>query len=1559
MFCTKILVSRSVFMARITTIGMTRRTLAQSAFLLILAGGVAIALRASRLSGQVIPTFACGGSAVNLTFAEGGLTAAPAPSMPPTLPAGYVFDSTHQAFSNAGVKFTARGTYPVYIAATNPYNGTTGNGTNSASGGPYLGTWVGAQQSGINQYADKGITIDFINPADGTTANVAANTVTFQLFSATQPMIYAFNAAGQIVENPYAGNGWNYVHFTSTSPISRITISDGNQAVGVMIDDLHFGPMNCNWATCTISGVPSTVQPGQTFTFTVNAQNRGTTTWIPGTFGIVDTNGTAWGVSSVPLATGVTPGQNAQFQVNAIAPLTTGSQVMSWRLNQSGTQFGEFCTTSNVNIQPSAGAIANSQQTACHIEAQQNVLTTTCPGGQNGVPLCGSGPFNTTITFSRPFPTGTVPHILVTPHNLSGVNITQSICSDGVVDKIICRPKDGSVTNTGFILECGGSPSKNACGANVYVQATADWIAIDSTCNTKSDHSVATVCSGGGANGSCPTLPYKDITFPAGAFTTAPVVLVAPEKLSNTAPGECPNGTTDKSTCYAQNITTNGFRLYCGGSPNDLAGSCTGNGQYTAALAGWLAKEPSSVCRAINGEQTSTTCRGTTTAQGQCLGVIEGQVTFPGGAFSTTPIVQISPKDVSTGPTCANGGTQGIFCEAKNISTTGFTFNCQGIAGGAGSSCTVRGATNASITYMAIDSGCTTPPVCGNGKLESGESCDDGNTDNNDHCSSTCKVELCGDSIVQTWEQCDTGFSNANSPDACRPNCLNPRCGDNVKDSGEQCDDGNGNNTDNCTNSCTTAACGDGFVQAGEQCDDGNQNNVDSCTNTCRTAMCGDGFVQPGEGCDDGNQNNADGCTNSCRLPGCGDGIVQGSEQCDDGNTNNTDGCTNTCKTPACGDGITQSGEQCDDGNQTNTDTCSNACRLPVCGDGVKAGVEQCDDGNQNNTDACTNQCRNPVCGDGIEQTGEACDDGNQVNNDACTNSCRLPGCGDGVTQSGEGCDDGNQVNNDACTNLCALPACGDAIKQANETCDDGNAAAGDGCSAICAVEPGFTCTTVGQSCTTICGDGLKKGAELCDDGNTTANDGCSAICQPEPGWNCPATGPCTIVCGDGIKLGNEQCDDSNKSSGDGCSSTCQTEPGFDCRYVGTACAPICGNGIKQTPETCDDGNPLSGDGCSGLCVIEPGFTCPNAGQACSTVCGDGMKVGTEKCDDGNHANGDGCSTTCEIEPGYRCSGGSCSPICGDGMKLQGEDCDDGNLAMNDGCDAYCTTEPGWTCTGSPSVCRRPASSTQSSVVSSVSSTLSSASSLSSSSSSSSFSSSRSSSLMSSVSSSSSSEVFHPGGGSSSFLPPASSLSSTPIIIGPPPAPRSSQSSIPDLAFFPSSSTSSASSDLTLVIMMRSSMPTFVPTALPPQCGNGVTEVGEECDRGTLNTNASGGLCRMNCTLAHCGDGITDPPYEACDRGPQNSDQPGSLCSTTCQAITPTQILATNIFNLPVTVQTTPQVQQPQPQSPTVLNPLVATLPTHAPVGATGPGSLAAMAAGAATGVAYMRRKKK
>ena len=86
-----------------------------------------------------------------------------------------------------------------------------------------------------------------------------------------------------------------------------------------------------------------------------------------------------------------------------------------------------------------------------------------------------------------------------------------------------------------------------------------------------------------------------------------------------------------------------------------------------------------------------------------------------------------------------------------------------------------------------------------NGVLESGEACDDGNSNNDDGCTNLCHVKpFCGDSIVQPPETCDDG--NDNDFDQCRNDCS--FCGDGKVDASEECDDGNNDDGDGCSASC-------------------------------------------------------------------------------------------------------------------------------------------------------------------------------------------------------------------------------------------------------------------------------------------------------------------------------------------------------------------------------------------------------------------------------------------------------------------------------------------------------------------------------------------------------------------------------------------------------------------------------------------------------------------------------------------------------------------------------------------------------------------------------------
>jgi cysteine-rich repeat protein len=379
------------------------------------------------------------------------------------------------------------------------------------------------------------------------------------------------------------------------------------------------------------------------------------------------------------------------------------------------------------------------------------------------------------------------------------------------------------------------------------------------------------------------------------------------------------------------------------------------------------------------------------------------------------------------------------------------------------------------------------------------------------------------------------------APDACRTDCTFARCGDGALDTGEGCDDGNDDNTDSCPDgaggTCVAARCGDGFVDsANETCDDGNSDNTDDCPDgfngTCQTAFCGDGIVLTttsgtAEECDDGGMMDNDGCSAMCTNEGaavCGDGIPQAGEECDDGNGNDDDDCLTSCAFARCGDGYVNANgtntEGCDDGNGILADGCPDGplgtCQPATCGDTFQylsayGGTEECDDGNMAIGDGCDDSCQleATMCPNAMVDPGEECDLGMGVNSDTtsgacpavCRTDCTCPTCGDGVTDYalGEECDDWNMMSGDGCSSAClieAAPTCGDGAldTQLGEQCDDGNNAPGDGCSPTCQFELiGATCGDTTMDTLEVCDDGMQ-----CADGTACTGDGdCAAVPVP------------------------------------------------------------------------------------------------------------------------------------------------------------------------------------------------------------------------------------------------------------------------------------------------------------------------------------------------------------------------------------------------------------------------------------------------------------------------------
>jgi cysteine-rich repeat protein len=126
-----------------------------------------------------------------------------------------------------------------------------------------------------------------------------------------------------------------------------------------------------------------------------------------------------------------------------------------------------------------------------------------------------------------------------------------------------------------------------------------------------------------------------------------------------------------------------------------------------------------------------------------------------------------------------------------------------GCLGPATSECPGGGVCPAGLQCLTLEGGdvCVLPS-CGNGQLDPGETCDDGNNLGGDDCRFDCR-EACGDGIVDPDEVCDDG--NQVDGDGCAADCSsNETCGNAHLDAvtGEACDDGDLQSHDGCDATC-------------------------------------------------------------------------------------------------------------------------------------------------------------------------------------------------------------------------------------------------------------------------------------------------------------------------------------------------------------------------------------------------------------------------------------------------------------------------------------------------------------------------------------------------------------------------------------------------------------------------------------------------------------------------------------------------------------------------------------------------------------------------------------
>ncbi len=137
------------------------------------------------------------------------------------------------------------------------------------------------------------------------------------------------------------------------------------------------------------------------------------------------------------------------------------------------------------------------------------------------------------------------------------------------------------------------------------------------------------------------------------------------------------------------------------------------------------------------------------------------------------------------------------------------------------------------------------PIACGNGEMDPGEACDDGDNDSRDGCSANClSDESCGNGSIDVavGEECDCGDGSVELPGCNGPNSAELGA--------------------TCRLDCTTHVCGDGVVEVPEECEAGQlalgcadfgfYQGVPTCDAACRydvstcSQECGDDVINAG-----------------------------------------------------------------------------------------------------------------------------------------------------------------------------------------------------------------------------------------------------------------------------------------------------------------------------------------------------------------------------------------------------------------------------------------------------------------------------------------------------------------------------------------------------------------------------------------------------------------------------------------------------------------------------------------------------------------------------------------
>jgi len=594
-----------------------------------------------------------------------------------------------------------------------------------------------------------------------------------------------------------------------------------------------------------------------------------------------------------------------------------------------------------------------------------------------------------------------------------------------------------------------------------------------------------------------------------------------------------------------------------------------------------------------------------------------------------------------------------------------------------------------------MDMDCEEPP-CGNSRIDSGETCDNGRTSPR-RCPTSC-----GDS-----DACTTDVLRGSS-DMCNVECTHTRI--------TACRSGDGCCASGCAwpmdMDCEQPPCGNGRIDPGETCDNGPMSS-----RRCPTSCADDDACTM-----DGSRGAADSCNVECthsRITACrsGDGCCAA-------------GCAwpmdMDCEQPTCGNGRIDMGETCDNGPMSSRRCPASCADDDACTtDGSRGAADMCNvECTHTRITACRSDdgccpsacawpmdmdCEQPTCGNGRIDTGETCDNGPMssrrcpascADDDACTmdgsrgaaDSCNLECTHSRITacRSGDGC----------CASGCAWPmdmdceqpTCGNGRIDTGETCDngpmssrrcpatcadddacttDGSRGAADSCNLECTHSRITMCTSGDGCCPGSCGWPMDRDCPepLCGNGQLDTGETCDPGEGPAP--NCPASCADDDVCTTDRTEGaasscNIRCSHSNitecKSADGCCPRGCARPADMDCPEA------LCGNGKVDDGETCDPNDPDA---------------------RCPTACDD-KKVCTS---DSLQGSASACTARCVFTPVLLCGGEEgccpsgctsatdpdCQPpqpanLCGNGVEDPGETCDDGPGSPRP-CDKTCNDD--------------------------------------------------------------------------------------------------------------------------------------------------------------------------------------------------------------------------------------------------------------------------------------------